>query len=83
MMTQRIIDCVLSNVVERHNLNNYQENSVIINFHPSNEVILVEIDCVNEYGSRYGVATGKVFFSRLPQDVRCELIRMGAGRHIF
>jgi hypothetical protein len=50
-------------------------------FHPSNEIILVNLICQNAYGRRFLVASGKVFFSRLPEDVKRDLIKMGAGEH--
>jgi hypothetical protein len=83
-MSNKIFRSLLDGFIEKHRSEencNCEVNRMEFTFHPSNEVILVNLICQNTYGSRYLVACGKVFFSRLPKDVRCDLIRMGAGEH--
>ena len=84
MNNSKIFRGLLNNFIEKHRSEehcNYEVNSIEFSFHPSNEVILAYLVCQNAYGRRFLVASGKVFFSRLPQDVRCEIIKMGAGEH--
>lgn len=51
--------------------------SVSLDFSPEKD--LIPTTFVDEDG--FPVATGKVYLSHLPQDVRCEIVRMGAGKH--
>ena len=84
MNNNRIFRCFLDSFIEKHRSeenSNYEVNRMEFSFHPSNEIILVNLICQNAYGRRYLVACGKVFFSRLPEDVKCDLIKMGAGEH--
>lgn len=84
MNNNRIFRSLLDGFIEKHRSkenSNYEVNRMEFSFHPSNEIILVNLICQNAYGRRYYVACGKVFFSRLPEDVKCDLIKMGAGEH--
>jgi hypothetical protein len=83
-MNNRIFRALLEGFIEKHRSEehcNCEVNRIEFSFNPSNEVILAYLVCQNAYGRRFLVASGKIFFSRLPNDVRCELIKMGAGEH--
>lgn len=50
---------------------------ISLDFSPEKD--LIPTTFVDEDG--FPVATGKVYLSHLPQDVRYEIIKLGAGKH--
>jgi hypothetical protein len=81
-MNNRIFRALLEGFIEKHRSEEHcdcEVNSIEFLFDPSSEVISAYLICQNTHGRRFLVASGKIFFSRLPQDVRCELIKIGGG----